>query len=405
TTTTHANPIFAATGAPNGVGIEGIHSSTTGTGPGLRGVTYSTSGGATAILGLVASTSPGSFSTAVSGINNSTTNTGIGILGTHAGSGFGMYGSSVTGTGVYGIHTAQTGGSPGVHGATSSTADDATGVLGVVNSTNALNGSAGVRGVHNGNSGAGAGVYGSHSYAGMGVYGHSVAGWGVLGRSESGKGVSGYSPNGAGVEGSSDSDSTATGGVVGRTQGPAPAILGWGYPLEGGLAGSFQGSVEVTGTCCAADASTLRIDDPRNPAGATLDHAAVASNEQLNLYNGTVVLDAAGTATVALPAWFTSLNTSFRYQLTAVGAPGPNLYIAQKIGADGRFGIAGGAPGGEVSWQVTGVRHDPYAVAHPVTVEQPKTGAAAGTYRHPELYGQPDSARYPQRPVEVQPAP
>jgi hypothetical protein len=29
--------------------------------------------------------------------------------------------------------------------------------------------------------------------------------------------------------------------------------------------------------------------------------------------------------------WFGALNKDFRYQLTAIGAPGPNLHIAEEI--------------------------------------------------------------------------
>ena len=67
------------------------------------------------------------------------------------------------------------------------------------------------------------------------------------------------------------------------------------------------------------------------------------------------MLDEAGEAEVQLPSYFEALNIDYRYQLTAVGGPGPNLYVAQKISGN-RFRIAGGAPGLEVSWQVTEVR-------------------------------------------------
>lgn len=50
-----------------------------------------------------------------------------------------------------------------------------------------------------------------------------------------------------------------------------------------------------------------------------------------------------------------------------LGAPGPNLYIAEEIHGN-RFKIAGGKPGAKVSWQVTGVRHDAWAKAHPMQV-------------------------------------
>jgi hypothetical protein len=51
------------------------------------------------------------------------------------------------------------------------------------------------------------------------------------------------------------------------------------------------------------------------------------------------------------------LNGDFRYQLTAIGAPAPRLYVAREV-TQNRFKIAGGRPGGKVSWQVTGIRHD-----------------------------------------------
>ncbi len=45
----------------------------------------------------------------------------------------------------------------------------------------------------------------------------------------------------------------------------------------------------------------------------------------------------------------------------------------------------------KVSWQVTGVRQDAYAKAHPLVVEQDKPVAERGYYLHPELFGQPES--------------
>jgi hypothetical protein len=97
---------------------------------------------------------------------------------------------------------------------------------------------------------------------------------------------------------------------------------------------------------------------------------------------------------VELPEWFEALNggaehrSEYRYQLTCIGGYAP-VYIAQKI-EHNRFQIAGGTPGLEVSWQVTGIRHDPYAEAHRIPVEEDKPADELGTYRHPELYGQPE---------------
>ncbi len=145
----------------------------------------------------------------------------------------------------------------------------------------------------------------------------------------------------------------------------------------------------MTGTITAGT-KDFKIDDPIAPARKFLYHAAIESDQMADLYTGNVRLNAHGQATVQLPAWFEALNHDFRYQLTAVGAPAPNLYIAQGIGHN-RFEIAGGARGQEVSWQVTGIRHDPYALAHPLRAEVEKPAAELGYYLHPRLYGQPET--------------
>jgi len=165
------------------------------------------------------------------------------------------------------------------------------------------------------------------------------------------------------------------------------------------LAGNFSGDVNVTGTL-SATVKNFRIDHPLDPANKYLVHASVESSEMKNFYDGTVVLDKKGQAVLQLPDWFEAANGSLRYQLTAIGAPSPGLYIAQKV-AGNRFKIAGGAPGGEVSWQITGVRQDRFAQANPLVVEQPKNVRERGYFIHPELYGAPEDkgiewARNPQ---------
>jgi hypothetical protein len=42
-----------------------------------------------------------------------------------------------------------------------------------------------------------------------------------------------------------------------------------------------------------------------------------------------------------------------------------------------------------VSWQVTGIRHDPYAEANRIQVLVDKPASEQGTYLYPELYSQP----------------
>ncbi len=106
-----------------------------------------------------------------------------------------------------------------------------------------------------------------------------------------------------------------------------------------------------------------------------------------NVYDGTVLLDADGGAWVTLPPWFEALNGDFRYQLTSIGRFEP-IFIAEEIKGN-RFRIEGGHEGTKVSWQVTGIRHDPYANAHRIPVEEPKAPGDRGKYLHPDAYGQP----------------
>jgi hypothetical protein len=46
--------------------------------------------------------------------------------------------------------------------------------------------------------------------------------------------------------------------------------------------------------------------------------------------------------------------------------------------------------GMKVSWQVTGIRKDPWANAHRIRVEEDKPDKERGYYIYPELYGQPE---------------
>ena len=149
----------------------------------------------------------------------------------------------------------------------------------------------------------------------------------------------------------------------------------------------FSGNLTLKGTLTAG-AKNFKIDHPLDPKNRYLYHASVESSEMMNIYTGNAILDSNGEAVVALPKWFEAVNSDFRYQLTAVGSAAPNLHIAQEI-AQHQFSIAGGAPGMKVSWQVTGVRHDAFAKAHPMVVEARKSAKDRGHYLHPEAYGEP----------------
>jgi len=142
-------------------------------------------------------------------------------------------------------------------------------------------------------------------------------------------------------------------------------------------------SLDIGGTLSKGGGS-FRIDHPLDPANKYLQHSFVESPDMMNIYNGNVVLDSSGEATIELPDWFEALNREFRYQLTCMGGYAP-VYIAEGI-VGNAFSIAGGSPGLKVSWQVTGVRQDVYAEAYRIPVESEKIGAERGTYLYPKLY-------------------
>jgi hypothetical protein len=148
---------------------------------------------------------------------------------------------------------------------------------------------------------------------------------------------------------------------------------------------NIAGSLHVTGSLSKGSGS-FQIDHPLDPANKYLYHSFVESPDMMNIYNGVATLDARGAVWITLPDYFEALNRDFRYQLTSMGRPQPELYIAREI-AGSRFRIAGGKPGGRVSWQVTGIRQDAYANAHRIPVEVDKPAQEQGRYLHPELFG------------------
>jgi len=175
------------------------------------------------------------------------------------------------------------------------------------------------------------------------------------------------------------------------------------HSFEGGAAGTiayFFGDITVVGDVIK-EGGTFKIDHPLDPENKYLYHSFVESTDMKNIYDGVVNLNEQGESWVELPEWFEALNRDFRYQLTPIGGPAPHLYIAEEMSGN-RFKIAGGNAGMKVSWQVTGIRQDAYADAHPMEVEVEKTFTERGFYLHPELFGQPEEkgiewARNPER--------
>jgi hypothetical protein len=235
----------------------------------------------------------------------------------------------------------------------------------------------------------GAGLSGTGGASGN-LAGDGVDGLGGQASGAGGSGLAGTGVSGLGGQGSN-------GGYGGLFQGGNSSLVapGVGVYAVGGvgsnnvraLAGYFAGNVHVNGSL-SKNAGSFKIDHPLDPANKYLYHSFVESPDMMNIYNGLITLGADGTAWVTMPDWFEALNQDFRYQLTSMGAPGPYLYIASEVEGN-RFQIAGGAVGARVSWQVTGIRHDAYANAHRIPVEQDKPAVEQGLYLTPELFQQP----------------
>ncbi len=240
-------------------------------------------------------------------------------------------------------------------------------------------------GAGGGANGQGAGVIGTGAGGGLTAGAQGISGYGGSGGTCDlcgGGGAGGSFDGGPGnclVTGEPNCDgdgvdaTTADGGV---------------YSTAGGYAGNFTGDINVTGTIYGT-INDAKIDHPLDPANKYLLHASVESSEMMNLYTGNVTTDSEGRATVKLPEWFEAVNTDFRYQLTVIGQFAQAI-VAREI-QNHEFVIRTSVPNVKVSWQITGVRHDAYAKANPLVVEQAKEAKLRGYYIHPELYGAPST--------------
>jgi hypothetical protein len=272
-------------------------------------------------------------------------------------------------------------------------------------------------------------IYAAHTYSGTfdryGVYGTSVnaPGYGIGVHGEGGfRGVIGianattYTSQAYGVYGSATGSAGQRFGVYGISSATGASTINYGvygiastaagtnygvYGLASGattnFAGYFQGNVQIVGNL-AKSSGTFKIDHPQDPENKYLIHSFVESPDMMNVYNGNIVTDSTGTAIVQLPGYFEAENIDFKYQLTVIGTFAQAI-IAEEI-QNNQFVIKTDKPNVKVSWQVTGVRNDPYAQQNRVVPEVEKAPADKGKYLIPELYGKPATLTINAPPVD-----
>jgi hypothetical protein len=142
---------------------------------------------------------------------------------------------------------------------------------------------------------------------------------------------------------------------------------------------TVTGDASVLGTL-SKGSGTFMIDHPLDPKNKLLYHSFVESPDVKNVYDGIVTLDKKGEATIVLPHYFIALNKEYRYLATPLHGAMPQLHLKEPVtrsfvrgDALPFFVIGGGEPGGVVSWQVTGIRHDPLIEVFPIVPEVEKT--------------------------------
>lgn len=245
-----------------------------------------------------------------------------------------------------------------------------------------------------------------NAVAAVGVEGTTTdgAGIGVLGRATSSTGFN------FGVAGrTSSSDGVGVSGEATLATGSNTGVYGYAHGADGyGVFGEADGANGVgvhgqasagsdygvfsSGNIAASGTKSFVIDHPLDPSNQTLRHYCAEGPEPMNEYSGVIALDENGEAVVMLPDYFESINRDIRYQLTCIGQFAP-VFVRQEV-RDGVFVIAGGKPGMRVSWEVKGVRNDPFVRAYGAPVEQLKPEHLRGRYLQPTLFGQTADKAY-----------
>ncbi len=163
--------------------------------------------------------------------------------------------------------------------------------------------------------------------------------------------------------------------------------------------GGTGNALFANGTFAASGTKALKIDHPDDPENRYLQQFCTEGDTPQLQYRGEVHLDASGSATVILPSYFDKINRDPSYQLTAIGASMPGLYVAQRV-TNNRFRIAGGKAHGDVSWTVIGIRNDRFMQKYGATAEMDKADENKGSYLMPELYNKPRQLREGYSPKE-----
>ena len=294
----------------------------------------------------------------------SNTSSGDGVRGT-SNTGVGVYGSSFQFSGVYGWSNHGNGGTFWSNDNTALYAYSPSSI-GVFGSSASPND---------------AGIYGSNGNGGPGVVGISPNGIGGYFTSTASSGVYGETSGPGSPAGVYGKSTGANGnGLIGEANSGVSAFGIWAKSTSG-YAGYFSGNVAVAGTL-SKSAGSFKIDDPTDPANKYLSHSFVESPDMMNIYNGNITTDAKGEASITMPAWFEPLNRDFRYQLTIMGDQFAQARVSSEM-KENHFSIKTDKPNIKVSWQVTGIRHDAYADAHRIPVEESKPINERGYYIHP----------------------
>ncbi len=180
--------------------------------------------------------------------------------------------------------------------------------------------------------------------------------------------------------------------LIVRQSDGTPILLVYESPMECVSRGKLSAWGDINGLSDAnivgmlsKGSGSFKIDHPLDPTNKYLYHSFVESPDMMNVYNGNVLTNENGIATVTLPDYFCSLNRDFRYQLTTIGSFSP-VMIKEEI-TDNKFVIASRDAHVKISWQVTGIRQDPFANQNRIQVEVEKDDEHKGTYLHPEAWG------------------